>query len=127
MHTRLPKVQVYLNDHVIPIPADFPGQLYIRKAIVKKLESNNSNIPNEITHLLPILGPLHLSLNTRESVFLVFWGFFDIMYKRVFGIKKKLVVKPKPWRINLLLYLVHAGWQLVKKYVKEQIRKYIMY
>ena len=35
MHTRLLEVQVYLNDHVIPIPADFPGQLYIRKAIVK--------------------------------------------------------------------------------------------
>ncbi|EXX77794.1 hypothetical protein RirG_020570 [Rhizophagus irregularis DAOM 197198w] len=68
----LPEIQTYLNNYVIPIPADFPGQLYIRKAIVKKLESDNSSIPREITHLLPFLGPLLLSLNTRESVFLVF-------------------------------------------------------
>src|ERR1700722_16345183 len=94
--TRLSEVQVYLNNYVIPIPADFSGQLYIRKAIVKKLKSDNSNIPNEITHLIPFLGLLHLSLNTRESVFLVFWGFFDLMYRRVFGIKKKLAAKPKP-------------------------------
>ena len=96
MHTRLPEIQAYLNNYVIPIPADFPGQLYIRKAIVKKLESDNSNIPKEITHLLPFLGPLHLSFNTRESVFLVFWGFFDLLYRRVFGMKKKLAAKPKP-------------------------------
>ncbi|PKC71058.1 hypothetical protein RhiirA1_454002 [Rhizophagus irregularis] len=118
----LPEIQTYLNNYVIPIPADFPGQLYIRKAIVKKLESDNSSIPREITHLLPFLGPLHLSLNTRESVFLVFWGFFDLMYRRVFGMKKKLAAKPKPWRINLLLYLAHAGWQLIRKYVKERFK-----
>lgn len=122
MCTRLPEVQAYLNNYIIPIPADFPGQLYIRKAIVKKLESDNSNIPQEITHLLPFLGPLHLSLNTRESVFLIFWGFFDLMYRKVFGMKKKLAAKPKPWRINLLLYLTHAGWQLVKKYVKDRFK-----
>jgi hypothetical protein len=90
-----------LNNYIIPIPANFSGQLYIRKAIVKKLESDNSNNPKEITCLLPFLGPLHLTLNTRESVFL--------MYRRVFGMKKKLAAKPKPWRINLLLYLAHAG------------------
>ncbi|CAB5293004.1 unnamed protein product [Rhizophagus irregularis] len=118
----LPEIQTYLNNYVIPIPADFPGQLYIRKAIVKKLESDNSSIPREITHLLPFLGPLHLSLNTRESVFLVFWGFFDLIYRRVFGMKKKLAAKPKPWRINLLLYLAHAGWQLIRKYVKERFK-----
>jgi hypothetical protein len=35
--------------------------------------------------------------------------------------KKKLAAKPKPWRINLLLYLAHAGWQLVKKYAKDRL------
>ncbi|PKY45533.1 hypothetical protein RhiirA4_460146 [Rhizophagus irregularis] len=49
----LPEVQAYLNNYIIPIPADFPEQLYIRKAIVKKLESDNSNILKEVTHLLP--------------------------------------------------------------------------
>jgi len=65
---------------VIPIPADFPGQLYIKRAIVQKLMSgDNSNISSKITNLVPFLGPLHLSLNTRESVFLVF-GLFLIYY-----------------------------------------------
>src|SRR6266487_1015552 len=105
------------------IPADYPGQLCLRRAVVKKLNSiDNTNIPKEILHILSFLGPLHLSLNTRESVFLTFWGFFDLMYRRVFGMKKKLAAKPKPWRINLLLYLAHAGWQLVKKYVKERFK-----
>ncbi|PKY51642.1 hypothetical protein RhiirA4_546670 [Rhizophagus irregularis] len=108
------KIRPYLNNYIIPISANFPGQLYIRKAIVKKLESDNSNIPKEITYLLPFLGPLHLSLNTRESVFLIFWGFFDLMYRKVFGMKKKLAAKPKPWRINLLLYLVKNRFKLSK-------------
>ncbi|UZO00234.1 uncharacterized protein OCT59_001486 [Rhizophagus irregularis] len=42
--------------------------------------------------------------------------------ERVFGMKKKLAAKPKPWRINLLLYLAHAGWQLIRKYVKERFK-----
>ena len=103
---------------MIPIPADFPGQLYIRRAIVQKLmPGDNSNISSKITNLVPFLGPLHLSLNTRESVFLVFWPFFDLLYRKVFGKKKKLANKPKPWRINLLLFMAHSGWQMIKKYV----------
>ncbi|CAB5329617.1 unnamed protein product [Rhizophagus irregularis] len=50
----LPEVQAYFNNYIIPIHADFPGKLYIRKAIVKKLE------------------------------------FLDLMYRRVFGMKKKV-------------------------------------
>jgi hypothetical protein len=30
---------------------------------------------------------------------------------------KSFATKPKPWRINLLLYLAHEGWFLIKKYV----------
>lgn len=42
------------------------------------------------------------------------------MYKSVFGKNKKLAVKPKLWRINLLLYLAHEGWLLIKKYVVKK-------
>lgn len=106
---------------MIPIPADFPGQLYIRRAIVQKLmPGDNSNISSKVTNLVPFLGPLHLSLNTRESVFLVFWPFFDLLYRKVFGKKKKLANKPKPWRINLLLFMAHSGWKIIKKYVVKK-------
>ena len=42
------------------------------------------------------------------------------MYKSVFGKTKKLAAKPKPWRINLLLYLAHEGWLLIKKHVIQK-------
>jgi len=42
------------------------------------------------------------------------------MYKSIFGKTKKLAAKPKPWRINLLLYLAHEGWLLIKKYVVKK-------
>jgi len=62
------KLKNYLETYVIPLPADFPGQLFIRRAIVNKLEfESESPIQKEITHLIPFMGPLHVSLNTRES------------------------------------------------------------
>ena len=84
-----------------------------------KLKSESS-IPNEITHQIPFLGPLHVLLNIRESIFITFYSFFNSMYKSVFGKTKKLVAKSKLWRINLLLYLTYEGWLLVKKYVVKK-------
>ncbi|CAJ0748703.1 14553_t:CDS:2, partial [Entrophospora sp. SA101] len=114
----LPEIQEYLYNNVIFIPADFPGQLYICRAIVKKLKNENeTSIPEKITHLFPFLGPLHLALNTKESVFLTFWPFFDQLYRSIFNKKHKLAAKPKPWRIDTLMYLAHAGWELVRRFV----------
>jgi len=78
---------------------------------------NNAPISNNITHLIPFLGPLHVSLNSRESVFLVFWSFFNQLYLAIFDAKKKLAAKPNPWRINLLMYLANSGWKLIKNIV----------
>ena len=114
----MPEVQSYLSNYVIPIPADFPGQLYIRRAIVNKMKLGiNSPIPEYILHMVPILGPLHVSLNTQETCFLLFHPFFNQLYKEVFGKKRNLAEKPKPWRINLLLYLAYMGWNLVKDHI----------
>ncbi|CAJ0749909.1 10255_t:CDS:2, partial [Entrophospora sp. SA101] len=116
----LPEIQVYLYNNVIFIPADFPGQLYICRAIVKKLKNENeTSIPEKITHLFPFLGPLHLALNTKESVFLTFWPFFDQLYRSIFNKKHKLAAKPKPWRIDTLMYLAHAGWELEDLWLKN--------
>ncbi|RHZ49797.1 hypothetical protein Glove_511g5 [Diversispora epigaea] len=105
-------------NYIIPVPADFSGQLYIRRAIVQKLKyGNQCSISKEVLSLVPILGPLHVSLNTRKSCFLTFHPFFNELYKEVFGKKKNLAAKPKPWHINLLLYLAHAGWSTIKSYI----------
>ena len=63
-------MQTYLSNYAIPIVADWPGQLYIRKAIAQRLLVNNEIIPQYITSFLPIMGPLHVSLNARELFFL---------------------------------------------------------
>ncbi|CAB4411373.1 unnamed protein product [Rhizophagus irregularis] len=114
----LPEIKIYLKQYTIPIPADFPKQLFIRRAIVNILKSdNNASISNNIIHLIPFLGPLHLSLNSRKSVFLIFWSFFNQLYLTIFDAKKKLAAKPKPWCVNLLMYLANSGWKLIKKYI----------
>ena len=39
------------------------------------------------------------------------------LYKEIFGKKRNLAAKPKPWRINLLLYLAHVSWSIVKPHI----------
>ncbi|CAH1770840.1 11732_t:CDS:1, partial [Entrophospora sp. SA101] len=48
----LSELQEYLNKYAIPVPADFPGQYYVRKAItLKRLYGDDIDIPNQILHL----------------------------------------------------------------------------
>ncbi len=68
-----------------------------------------------ILFMVPILGSLHVSLNTWETCFLLFHPFFNQLYK-VFGKKCNLAAKPKLWRINLLLYLANTEWILIKEH-----------
>ncbi|RIB17645.1 hypothetical protein C2G38_2186759 [Gigaspora rosea] len=51
-------------------------------------------------------GPLHVSLNSREQVLMIYHSFFEKLFHYVFGENKVLAKKPRPWRINLLLELV---------------------
>jgi hypothetical protein len=101
----------YLHNHVAPLVADWPGQLFVRKAIthLHKADSHYS-IPAGINSFIPILGPLHVSLNSREHVLIVYYTFFQKLFHSVFGKRKVLAKKPKPWRINLLLDLAYNGW-----------------
>ena len=94
----------HLDGYVAPIVADWPGQLFIRKLLYMKTP------PREIEPFLPMLGPLHVSLNSREQVLLVHHSFFEKLFHFVFGVHKKLAKKPRPWRINLILELTRNGW-----------------
>jgi hypothetical protein len=101
----------HLEGRVAPVVADWPVQLFIRKALAQLHAQTTSNahpqsaIPQEIQSFMPMLGPLHVSLNSREHVMLVHHCFLEKMFHSVFGKNKKLAKKPKPWRINLLLEL----------------------
>ncbi len=57
-----------------------------------------------------MMGPLHVSLNARELVFLKNSDLFNNIYKSIFGVRKDLGKKPRPWRIDLILHIVHMAW-----------------
>ncbi|CAG8615864.1 12866_t:CDS:2, partial [Gigaspora rosea] len=64
----IPKAEAYLKTQVLIAPMYYPGQLYIQCAIVHSLKSRDSSgIPEQILHIIPMIGPLHVSLNSRET------------------------------------------------------------
>jgi len=107
----------YLQNNIIPIVADWPGQLFIRKIITKIIQlEQQQNLSNEykiIKNFVPLIGPLHVSLNSREHIIILHWELFNKLFHYVFGPNKVLAKKPKPWRINLLLDLASRGWKKI--------------
>ncbi|CAG8459438.1 5199_t:CDS:2 [Scutellospora calospora] len=61
------KGQCHLDSNVAPIIADWPGQRYIRQALTHFHNKNDTSIPKEIVSFVPLLGPLHVALNTKEQ------------------------------------------------------------
>jgi len=109
----------HLNGRFAPIVADWPGQIFIRKALYMRTLPESS-FSQQIESFLPILGPLHVSLNSREQVLMIYHSFFEKLFHYVFGEGKVLAKKPRPWRINLLLELVRNGWLKIKDKIVEK-------
>ncbi len=66
----------HLDKQVAPIVTDWSGQLFIRKALIHLYAlGTQSTIPQEFESFIPILGPLHLSLNSREHVMIIYHFF----------------------------------------------------
>ena len=53
-------INEHLGQQVAPIVADWPGQIFIRKALY------TDTLSRKIESFLPMLDPLHLSLNSQE-------------------------------------------------------------
>ena len=110
--------QDYLNDCIIPTICDWPGQVNIRRAItLRNDKGSESGIPSEILSLIPIIGPLHISLNSRETLFQTYHFFFEMLYHNLFGEKKVLSQKPKQTVINFILNLTFQGWKKIRNVV----------
>jgi len=110
MILNISKKTKHLDKQVASIVADWPGQLFIRKALIHlHALGAQSTIPQEFESFISILGPLHLSLNSREYVMIIYHSFFEKIFHFVFGKNKKLAKKPKSWHINLLLELTRKG------------------
>ena len=67
-----------------------------------------------------MIGPLHISLNSRETLFQIYHFFFEILYHDLFGEKKILAQKPKPRLINLILNLTFYGWKNIRDLIHNR-------
>ena len=92
----------YLNHYAAPFPSDWPMQFFMRQVIYN---TNLVSLP-DVCNVAPLIGPLRISLNSRECMLLNFHHF-------LFGAKAKLAKKPKPWRLSLL-EVMYGGWTLVR-------------
>ena len=97
-------LSLYLERFLVPLVGDWPCQFYVRQVVYHE----------SLHNLVPMIGPLHISLNAREIILLKFHPFFVELYAFLFNSKKTLAKKPKPWRISLLLEVVYGGWLLVR-------------
>jgi hypothetical protein len=98
MITNIPSLNSYLNQNIIPIVADWPGQLFIRKIITHlKIQQSVTNIPQNFKNFHSIIGSFHVALNSQETVLMINYEFFNQLFYFVFGDKKILAKKPKPW------------------------------
>ena len=67
----------HLHNNIALLVADWPEQLFVCKAITNLHKANSQySIPPEINSFIPILGPLHVSLNSREHVLIIYYTFF---------------------------------------------------
>ena len=73
------------------------------------------NTSDPLLYVVAILGPLYISLNTTEDVFINSRSFFAETYSKLFPLRKKpLAEKPKPLRTYFLLEAVYGGWTKIR-------------
>ena len=76
-----------------------------------------------ILSIVPTIGPLHISLNSREHIVNSFHPFFKSVYQSIFP-NSKLTDKPKPWGVSLILEIVYAGWTLIRQTVMQKFYQF---
>ena len=82
----IPEMNTYLEKNVLIAPMDYPGQKNIHRAIVHRMiNKEQSDVPPQILNIIPLIGLLHVLLNSQETVFLVNYDFFEKMYHSIFG------------------------------------------
>ena len=103
-------LQIYLDQFVTPFIGDWPMQFYIRRLVYSEALS----LPTALQNVVPLIGPLHISLNTRECALLIFHEIFADLYTFLFRRKAKLAKKPKAWQISLLFEVFYGRWILIR-------------
>ena len=69
-----------------------------------------------------MIGPLHISLNSKEILFQTYRFFFEMLYHDLFENKKILFQKPKQIVISLILHLTYHGWKNIRDIVMKRFK-----
>ena len=88
----------------------------------------NDNLPQNssqpsILSIVPTIGPLHISLNSREHIVNSYHPFLKTVYETIFP-RSKLADKLKPWRVSLILEIVYGGWTLIRRTVMTKFSRF---
>ena len=83
---------------------------------------NVMTIQPPILSTVPTIGPLHISLNSREIIVGSFHPFFKVIYETIFP-RCKFPESPQPWRISLILEVVYGAWTLIRSSVIQKFCK----
>ena len=130
-------IKLYMQKFILIQPGDWPSQFFSRQLVYEQV-TNHVKLINAIRHqqnvatvnqptqpssitssvppmasVVPVVGPLHISINSREHVLLSFHPFFKNVYQHLFP-TSKFAEKPKPWCISLVLEVVYGGWTLIR-------------
>ena len=104
-------LEIYLKDFLTPFMGDLPTQFFMRQLVYNLAEVSLLTICENV---VPLIGPLHISLNSQECVLKFFDPIFAELYSTLFGKKAKLAKKPQAWRVSLLLEVLYGGWPMVR-------------
>ncbi|RIB14010.1 hypothetical protein C2G38_2196346 [Gigaspora rosea] len=115
-------MQRYFNSgYILPLVADWPGQIFVRSAISQFLTyGDKSDTPQDVLSFIPIIRPLHISLNSCELIYIQYHPFFSSLHNYLFDQTKGLRINIQPWRINLLLEVTHRGWLRDSNTIKKK-------
>lgn len=120
------KLKEYCSQFVVLMPGDYPSQFHPRKIIydllAEYLTQNKSTDLSPLLSIIPMIGPLHIDLNSDEDLVLNYIPLLKQIYEAVFP-GKVLANQPKPWRIQFLLEIVYGGWTLIRRTVKTIFHK----
>ncbi|CAB3988268.1 Hypothetical predicted protein [Paramuricea clavata] len=107
-------LEIYLDRFLAPFMGDWPTQFFMCQLVYNLVKVS---LPTICKNVVTLIGPLHISLNSRECVLKMFQPIFAELYSFLFGKKAKLAMKPKPRRVSLLLEVIYGGWTLIRETV----------
>ncbi|GET55442.1 hypothetical protein GLOIN_2v264706 [Rhizophagus irregularis DAOM 181602=DAOM 197198] len=93
----IPELHAYLEGNILVALWIILDRKMFVAVVHRMINGERSDVPPQILNIVPFIGPLHVSLNSWETVFLVDYCFFENMYHAIFNSRKILAKKPKPY------------------------------